>query len=196
MQRRTYMRRVLSLLALGCLGGIPVGIASKNPPGPNHLQGSNSTYLQRARTQPVDWYPWGEEAWQKARQFDRPILLDMGAVWCSWCALMDRESYTDPQTVAFINSHFVAVKVDYDAQPELARKLERAQAVVNLPAGLPLTAFVTPGGKLYFGGAYFPRNAAHGKPAFRAVLEEASRRYRQQRLEIERDGVGLASGGD
>ena len=196
MRQRKYRRRVLSLLALACLGGVPAGIASTNPPGPNHLQGSNSAYLQRARTQPVDWYPWGVEAWQKARQLDRPVLLDMGALWCSWCALMDRESYTDPQTAAFINSHFVAVKVDYDAQPELARRLERAQAVMNLPAGLPLTAFVTPGGKLYFGGSYFPRSAARGKPAFRAVLEEAGRMYREHRAEIERDGVKLASGGD
>ncbi len=120
----------------------------------------------------------------------------MGAIWCSWYALMDRESYTDPQTAAFINTHFVAMKVDYDAEPELARRLERAQAVANFPAGLPLTAFVTPGGKLYFGGAYFPRKAAHGKTAFRAILEEASRMYLEHRAEIERDGVELASGGD
>lgn len=196
MRRRDHVKWILSLLALACLNGVTAGIASENPPGLNHLRGSDSAYLQRARTQPVDWYPWGEEAWQKARQLDRPVLLDMGAIWCSWCALMDRESYTYPQTAAFVNSHFVAVKVDYDAEPELARKLERAQAVANLPAGLPLTAFVTPGGKLYFGGAYFPRNAARGKPAFRAVLEEASRMYREHRAEIERDGVELASGGD
>lgn len=175
------------------------GIAFASPwlessPRSNHLAGSTSAYLKRARGQPVDWYPWGSEAWQKARKLDRPLLVDVGAVWCSWCDLMDRESYTQPEIASFINANFVAVKVDYDVQPELAAKLERAHAVLNLPAGLPLTAFVTPAGKLYFGGGYFPREASRDKPAFAEVLQQAVLMYRQHRDEIARDGFDLNSG--
>jgi uncharacterized protein YyaL (SSP411 family) len=105
---------------------------------------------------------------------------------------MDRESYTRPDLAAFINANFVAVKVDYDAQPRLAAELERAQAVLNLPSGLPLTAFLTPGGKLYFGGSYFPRQTQADKPGFEEVLQQALRLYRDHRAEVERDGVDLS----
>jgi uncharacterized protein len=104
---------------------------------------------------------------------------------------MDRESYKRPDLAAFINDNFVAVKVDYEAQPQLAVQLERAQAVLNLPSGLPLTAFLTPGGKLYFGGTYFPRETKGNKPAFKYALEQALRLYRDHRSEVERDGVDL-----
>jgi thiol:disulfide interchange protein len=106
---------------------------SDGPQRSNHLAASSSPYLKRAAQQPVDWYPWGPEAWERAKQFDRPVLLDLGAVWCGWCDLMDRESYNRPDLAAFINANFVAVKVDYDAQPQLAAELERAQAVLNQP---------------------------------------------------------------
>ena len=158
---------------------------------PNRLAGSGSAYLKRAAQQPVDWYPWGPEAWENAKRLDRPVLLDLGAVWCGWCDLMDRESYNRPDLAALINANFVAVKVDYDAQPQLAAELERAQAVLNLPSGLPLTGFVTPGGKLYFGGSYFPRQAKGDKPAFEDGLKQALRMYREHRSQVERDGVEL-----
>jgi uncharacterized protein YyaL (SSP411 family) len=157
----------------------------------NRLAGSDSAYLKRAAQQPVDWYPWSPEAWEIAKQLDRPVLLDLGAVWCGWCNLMDRESYNRPDLAAFINANFIAVKVDYDAQPHLAAELERAQAVLNLPSGLPLTGFVTPGGKLYFGGCYFPRQAKGDKPAFEDALKQALRMYREHRSQVERDGLEL-----
>ncbi len=115
------------------------------------------------------------------------MLLDVGAAWCSWCELIDRESYTRPETAALINSNFVAVKVDYDAQPELLAKLECAEAVLNLPAGLPLTAFVTPTGNLYFGGSYSPREASRDKDAFEDVLKQALLMYREQRGDYEKN---------
>jgi len=158
---------------------------------PDRLAGSDSPYLKRAARQPVDWYPWGPEAWERAKRLDRPVLLDVGAVWCGWCDLMDRESYNRPDLAAFINANFVAVKVDYDAQPQLAAELERAQAALNLPSGLPLTGFVTPGRKLYFGGSYFPRQAKGDKPAFEDALKQALRMYREHRSQVERDGVAL-----
>jgi uncharacterized protein YyaL (SSP411 family) len=158
---------------------------------PNYLSGASSQYLKRAERQPVNWYPWSAEAFAEARRRDVPVLLDVGAVWCPWCSLMDRESYTNPETAAYINVNFIAVKVDFDQDPRLSAKLQRAQALLNLPAGLPLTAFVTPEGKLYSGGAYFPAEARDGKPAFREALADARQRFRQQRSEIGRDGFDL-----
>ena len=139
----------------------------------NHLSGQTSQYLKRAVSQPVDWYPWGAGAFQRAKQLNRPILLDVGAVWCPWCSLMDRDTYTNTATADYINQHFVSVKVDFDVAPELVAQLQRAQAVLNLPAGLPLTSFITPDGKLYFGAGYLPVDRKAGKPSFREAAEEA-----------------------
>ena len=139
----------------------------------NHLAGAKSAYLQRAENQPVDWFPWGWEAFKRARELDRPILLDVGAVWCPWSSLMDRDTYTDAGTADYINQHFIAVKVDFDASPEQVAELEQAQAVLNLPSGLPLTSFITPDGKLYFGAGYLPSEHKAGKPSFRETADEA-----------------------
>ena len=160
----------------------------------NHLLHSTSTYLERASEQPVDWYPWGADAWAEARRLDRPVLIDLGAVWCPWCAQMDRESYTQAETAAYINAHFVAIKVDYDADPKLSAAFERAQAFLNLPSGLPVTAFATPDGKLYFGGSYFPAQAYKDKPAFLDALKQAVELYRDHRAEQEREGFDLKPG--
>lgn len=167
-----------------------------DPPHYNHLKDSRSAYLRRAAQQPVDWYPWGDAAFQRARELDRPLLIDVGAVWCAWCDLMDRHGYTQPEVAAYINANFVAVKVDYDAQEKLSARLQRAQAWMNLPGGLPLTMFVTPTGRLYYGGAYFPEHASGDKPAFRDALREAARLYRGSRAQIERDGFDLESAKD
>jgi uncharacterized protein len=142
----------------------------------------------------VDWYPWGTEAFRKALERNQPILLDLGATWCPWCRLMERDSCNDAATADYINSHFVAVKVDYDADPELSAELERAQALANLPAGLPLTAFLTPGGRLYFGGGYFPKRATTGKLAFRQALIQASFMFRDEGEKLEREGIELKIG--
>lgn len=151
--------------------------ASAAARGPNHLSGQTEPYLKRAASQPVDWYPWGTEAFKRARALDRPILLDVGAVWCPWCALMDRDTYTNPAAADYINQHFVAVKVDFDASPALVAQLQRAQALLNLPAGLPLTSFITPAGKLYSGAGYLPAEHTGDKPSFREAAEEALKLY-------------------
>jgi uncharacterized protein YyaL (SSP411 family) len=145
----------------------------------SHLIGSKAPYLQRAVNQPVDWRPWGAEAFAQAVRLNRPVLLDVGATWCKFCTIMDEESYTDPELAKFINTNFVPVKVDFDADAKFSARLQRAQAYINLPAGLPLTAFVTPQGKLYSGGSYFPREAKGDKPAFRNALKAALTMYRQ-----------------
>lgn len=168
------MRRSAFLLALGLISVAATSGARGNP---NHLSGQTSPYLKRAISQPVNWYPWGAEAFQRAKDLNRPILLDVGAVWCPWCSLMDRETYTNAATADYVNQHFVSVKVDFDTAPELVAQLQRAQAVLNLPAGLPLTSFITPNGKLYFGAGYLPAERKGDKPSFREAAEEALRRY-------------------
>jgi thioredoxin-related protein len=164
------MRSNIFLLMLGLASIVATSPAQGNS---NHLSGQTSPYLQRAVSQPVDWYPWGADAFQRAKELNRPILLDVGAVWCPWCSLMDRDTYTNAATADYINQHFVSVKVDFDTAPEVVAQLQRAQAVLNLPAGLPLTSFITPDGKLYFGAGYLPVDRKAGKPSFREAAEEA-----------------------
>ncbi len=146
----------------------------------NHLKGQSSPYLQRAANQPVDWRPFGREAFLEAQRLNRPILLDVGAIWCPWCSRMDKESYTVPETAAYINQNFVAVKVDYDSAGPLVAELQRAQAILNLPAGLPLTSFITPRGELYYGDGYLPPARAGDKSSFKEAMAEALRLYKDQ----------------
>ena len=166
--------RHIFLLFLGLASIAAAGTAQENS---NHLSGQTSPYLRRAVSQPVDWYPWTPEVFRRAIELDRPILLDVGAIWCPWCGLMDRDTYTNAATAAYINQHFVSVKVDVDSAPELAAQLRRAQAVLNLPAGLPLTSFITPEGKLYFGAGYLPAERKADKPSFREAADAALKRY-------------------
>lgn len=159
----------------------------------NHLRGQSSPYLKRAATQLVNWNPWGPCAFQRAKELDRPILLDVSAIWCPWCDLMDRETYTDPAIAEFINQHFIAVKVDFDGSPELVAQLQRAQAVVNLPAGLPLTSFLTPEGTLYYGAGYLPARRTRDKVSFRETADEAVRLY-SDKARIRHEGYQLGVG--
>jgi uncharacterized protein YyaL (SSP411 family) len=169
-----HMGRNIFLLVLALAFMIAAGRAQTKP---NHLSGQTSPYLKRAVSQPVDWYPWGPESFKRAGELNRPILLDVGAVWCPWCSLMDRDTYTNVATADYINQHFVAVKVDFDSAPALVAQLQRAQAVLNLPAGLPLTSFITPDGKLYFGAGYLAAEHKGDKPSFREAAGEALKRY-------------------
>lgn len=125
----------------------------------------------------MDWRPWGADTFRFAKKMNRPILLDVGAIWCRWCDLMDRDTYTRPDTADYINQHVVAIRVDFDRSHELAAQLQKAQAVLNLPAGLPLTSFITPGGKLYFGAGYLPAVHKNTKQSFREVADKALTRY-------------------
>ena len=104
---------------------------------------------------------------------------------------MDRESYSQPELARFINDQFVAVTIDYDLQPEIAARLQRAQAFMNLPVGLPLTAFLSPSGKLYFGGGYLPAKARLGKPSLQEMLKGALQMFREQREVLEQGGIDV-----
>jgi hypothetical protein len=150
---------------------------------PNPLFNAASSYLRSARHQPVQWYPWGEAAFALARAEDKPILLDVGAVWCHWCHVMDRESYEDPEIAAVINEHFVAIKVDRDERPDVDARYQAAVSAISGQGGWPLTAFLTPDGRPYFGGTYFPRQDRYGRAGFGRVLLTMAQVWREKREE-------------
>ena len=147
----------------------------------NALGAEPSPYLRSAAHQPVHWFPWGDAAFTRARESHKPILLDIGAVWCHWCHVMDGESYEDPQVAAVLNRDFVCVKVDRDERPDVDARYQRAVQALSGQGGWPLTAFLTPDGEVFFGGTYFPPdNNAYGRPGFRRVLLEIARAFREE----------------
>jgi len=149
----------------------------------NQLDNASSSYLRSARHQPVQWHAWGEAAFARAQAEDKPILLDIGAVWCHWCHVMDRESYEDPELARIINDHYVAVKVDRDERPDVDARYQAAVSAISSQGGWPLTAFLTPDGRPYFGGTYFPRDDRYGRPGFGRVLLTMAQVWRERREE-------------
>ena len=149
------------------------------------LAESASPFLRHGAEQPVEWLPWGNAAFDRARQLDRPVLLDIGAVWCHWCHVMDRESYEDPDTAALINELYVPVKVDRDERPDVDARYQRAVQSLVGQGGWPLTAFLTPEGEVFHGGTYFPPEDAYGRPSFRRVLREVARVWSEDRERAE-----------
>ncbi len=157
--------------------------ADAEPGHTNLLENAASSYLRSARHQPVHWNPWGEAAFARAQAEDKPILLDIGAVWCHWCHVMDRESYENPEIAALINEHFVAVKVDRDERPDVDARYQAAVSAIAGQGGWPLTAFLTPDGRPYFGGTYIPPDDRYGRPGFGRVLLALSQVWRERREE-------------
>jgi uncharacterized protein YyaL (SSP411 family) len=151
----------------------------------NALAHSSSAYLRSAMHQPVQWYQWSPEAFRRAFLESKPILLDIGAVWCHWCHVMDRESYEDPATARLINENFIAVKVDRDERPDVDTRYQAAVAAIAGQGGWPLTAFLTPDGKPYFGGTYFPPEDRYGRPSFQRVLQTMAEAYKNRRGEVD-----------
>jgi uncharacterized protein YyaL (SSP411 family) len=148
---------------------------------PNPLDRERSAYLQSAKDQPVQWHPWGADAFERARDEDKPILLDIGAVWCHWCHVMDHESYEDPAIAELLNDQWVCIKVDRDERPDVDARYQRAVQALTGQGGWPLTAFLTPDGDVFYAGTYFPPDDRFGRPGFRSVLLSLARVYREQR---------------
>jgi uncharacterized protein len=136
----------------------------------NSLSKASSAYLRSAMHQPIHWHEWGEEAFAAAQRENKPILLDIGAVWCHWCHVMDRESYDSPEIAEIINQRFIAVKVDRDERPDIDSRYQVAISSISGQGGWPLTAFLTPDGKPFYGGTYFPPDDHYGRPSFKRVL--------------------------
>jgi len=147
----------------------------------NNLKSEKSSYLKSAVHQPVNWYPWCAEAFEKAKEKDMPVLLDIGAVWCHWCHVMDGESYEDEETAAIINENFIAVKVDKDERPDIDFRYQKAVSVFSGTGGWPLTAFLTYEGYFFYGGTYFPKEPNYGMPAYKSVLTEIAKYYRENK---------------
>ena len=151
----------------------------------NRLEHETSPYLLQHASNPVDWYPWGEEALGRARSEDRPILLSIGYAACHWCHVMERESFEDPETAALMNERFVPIKVDREERPDLDAIYMDAVHAMTGGGGWPLTAFLTPDGKPFYAGTYFPNEARHGLPAFRTVLTAIADVWEHRRSEAE-----------
>src|SRR5450755_2627972 len=150
----------------------------------NSLARASSAYLRSAMHQPIQWHEWGTEAFAAAQRGDKPMLLDIGAVWCHWCHVMDRESYDDPEIAAIVNQHFIAVKVDRDERPDIDSRYQVAVQAVSGQGGWPLTAFLTPDGKPFYGGTYFPPSDGYGRPSFRRVLLSIANAYAEKNDDV------------
>ncbi|MGH7547975.1 MAG: thioredoxin domain-containing protein [Gemmatimonadales bacterium] len=159
---------------------------------PNLLASEPSAYLKSAAHQPVHWQAWGEAALAKARAEDKPILLDIGAVWCHWCHVMDGESYEDPVVAEILNRDFVCIKVDRDERPDVDARYQRAVQALTGQGGWPLTAFLTPEGEVFFGGTYFPPEENHfGRPGFISVLKQVVELYRRDPARIAKNAKAI-----
>ena len=150
----------------------------------NSLAQAASAYLRSAMHQPIRWYEWGEEAFAAAQRENKPMLLDIGAVWCHWCHVMDRESYEDPEVAQIVNENFIAVKVDRDERPDIDSRYQVAVSAISGQGGWPLTAFLTSQGKPFYGGTYFPPQDQWGRPSFKRVLMAIANAYREKRSDV------------
>ena len=156
-----------------------------NISGPaNALAQSRSAYLRSASHQPIAWQEWGDAAFEQAHREDKPILLDIGAVWCHWCHVIDRESYENATIASLINEHYVPIKVDRDERPDIDARYQTAVSALTGQGGWPLTAFLTPEGRPFYGGTYFPPEDQFGRPGMRRLLEFIAHEYRRNRDDI------------
>src|SRR3954462_12283145 len=157
----------------------------------NRLPRETSPYLLQHAHNPVDWYAWGDEAFERARTEDKPVLLSIGYSACHWCHVMERESFEDEATARLMNDRFVSIKVDREERPDVDAVY--MAAVVALPGhgGWPMTVFLTPAGEPFFGGTYYPPAPRHGLPSFRQVLEAVASAYRERRADVARSAQQL-----
>ncbi len=157
----------------------------------NRLSLETSPYLLQHAGNPVDWYPWGEEALARARELDRPILLSIGYSACHWCHVMERESFEDEATAELMNRLFVPIKVDREERPDLDAVYMQAVLALTGHGGWPMTVFLTPEGEPFYGGTYFPPEPRGGMPSFSRVLEGVGRGL--PRAQDRRPGAGRAA---
>jgi hypothetical protein len=204
------LRLVLLALGLGTAALVAVGLArlttnahtpgattralmSGNPPitehrRPNHLAREKSPYLLQHLYNPVDWYPWGEPAFEKARREGKPIFLSIGYSTCHWCHVMERESFENDAVARLLNDWFVAIKVDREERPDVDRLYMTAAQAMGLGGGWPLNMFLTPGLEPFYGGTYFPPDSAFGRPGLMQVLASVHQAWTTRRAEIEQQG--------
>ena len=151
----------------------------------NRLAHEKSAYLKHAARQKIDWYPWSEEAFQRAQREDKPVFLSTGAVWCHWCHVMAEECFENDEIVQLMNRLFVNIKLDRDERPDIDRRYQQAVSAMGAGGGWPLSVFLTPDKKPFFGGTYFPPEDRQGRPGFKNVLGAVSNFYKVKREEAE-----------
>ncbi len=157
----------------------------------NRLANETSPYLLQHKDNPVDWYPWGEEAFEKARREDKPVLLSVGYSSCHWCHVMERESFEDEETARIMNEHFVNVKVDREERPDIDSIYMSALQAMTRSGGWPMTVFLTPEGVPFYAGTYFPPEPRGGMPSFKQVLLTLADAYRNRREEVLRSAESV-----
>jgi uncharacterized protein YyaL (SSP411 family) len=157
----------------------------------NRLEHETSPYLLQHKNNPVDWFPWGEEAFAQARREDKPILLSVGYAACHWCHVMEHESFEDAGVAALMNEHFVSIKVDREERPDVDSLYMDAVQAMTGQGGWPMTVFLTPEGVPFYGGTYFPPQDRGGLPSFTRLLRAVSETWSQRRAEVERQGKRL-----
>src|SRR5947209_4297052 len=160
-------------------------------PATNRLAHETSPYLKQHQHNPVDWYPWGPEALDRARTEDKPIFLSIGYAACHWCHVMERESFEDAATAADLNRDFVAIKVDREERPDLDAIYMGAVQAMTGQGGWPMSLFLTPDGRPFYGGTYFPDTPRHGMPSFRQVLDAIWQAWTQERAGLETQAATL-----
>ncbi len=153
---------------------------------PNRLIRETSPYLLQHAHNPVDWFPWGQEALQKARDEDKPIFLSIGYAACHWCHVMAHESFEDPATARLLNEHFVSIKVDREERPDLDSIYMNAVVAMTGQGGWPMSVFLTPQGEPFYGGTYFPPTRRYGMPSFQEVLRSVAQSWAAEKAEIRR----------
>ncbi len=161
--------------------------------GDNRLARETSPYLLQHAHNPVDWYPWGEEAFARAKAEDKPLLLSVGYSACHWCHVMERESFENPETAAVMNRHFVNVKVDREERPDVDHIYMQAVQTMTGQGGWPMTVFLTPDGTPFYGGTYFPPTDRHGLPGFPRLLQALADAWANRRTEVLDNGRQLAA---
>jgi len=159
----------------------------------NRLATESSPYLLQHAHNPVDWYPWGQEAFERARREDRPVLLSVGYSACHWCHVMERESFEDPATAAIMNEHFVNVKVDREERPDVDQIYMEAVQAMTGQGGWPMTVFLTPEGRPFYGGTYFPPVPRHGLPSFPQLLQAIAHAWRERRADVLRSSEQISA---
>ncbi len=159
----------------------------------NRLAGEKSPYLLQHKDNPVDWYPWGPEAFAKAKAENKPILLSIGYSTCHWCHVMEHESFSVPATAALMNEHFVCVKLDREERPDVDKIYMTAVQAMSGQGGWPLNAFLTPDLKPFYGGTYFPPDSRYGRPSWTGLLERLAQLWKDRRSDIESDAESLAA---
>src|SRR5438046_2011605 len=152
---------------------------------PNRLANETSPYLLQHAHNPVDWYAWSDEAWSRARAEDKPVFLSIGYSACHWCHVMERESFEDESTAAILNELYVAIKVDREERPDVDSIYMQAVQMMTGHGGWPMSMFLTPDGRPFYAGTYFPPDTRHGLPSFKQVLTQVAAAYRERRGDVE-----------